>query len=85
MTRIAIAAAMLAAAMGSAFADGDHFVPLNINRMSPANPPSAAVDNGVTMSIRTHVMGGDAARNEAATKPDPAQSAPDLGLSIWTQ
>jgi hypothetical protein len=84
MTRTAIAAAMLAAAMGSAFAGTDYFVPQNINRTAPANPPPANVDSGATMSI-SHDMPKHAKTDKMTTGSDPAQAAPDLGLSIWTQ
>ena len=83
MTRIAIAAAMLAAAMGSVYAGTDDFVPQNINRTAPANPPSANVDSGATMSISHHAA-KHTATDKMTTRSDPAQAAPDLGLSIWT-
>jgi len=85
MTRTAIAAAMLAAAMGSAFAGTDHFVPQNVNRAAPANPPSATVDNSVTMSIGRRDTARHATPRKTTTQSEPAQEPPDLGLSIYSQ
>ncbi|SFO69413.1 Protein of unknown function [Mesorhizobium sp. NFR06] len=78
MTRIALTAAALLIAIGTAFAGSDHYGADN------ANQPAAGVDRGLTASVRKHEVAKPAnVDTDMTTGPAPSQNSSDPGQGIW--
>ncbi|MDX8503260.1 DUF680 domain-containing protein [Mesorhizobium sp. VK4C] len=78
MTRIALTAAAMLLAMGSAFAGSDHYGADN------ANQPTVGVDRGPTASVRKREAAKPAnVDSSTATGAAPSQAWPDPGQGIW--
>ncbi|MDX8495848.1 DUF680 domain-containing protein [Mesorhizobium sp. VK22B] len=78
MTRIALTAAAMLLAIGSAFAGSDHYGANN------ANQPTAGVDRGLTASVRKHEAAKPAnVDTSMTTGSSPSQAWPDPGQGIW--
>lgn len=78
MTKIALTAAALLIATGSAFAGGDYYSPANINHSNASIPnvgTQSNVDNTPTASIREQ-----ATPRNSVVKPD---IAPDPSQRVW--
>jgi hypothetical protein len=71
MNKIALTAAALLVATGSAFAGSDHYGSDNVNQ--PAVTQSSSIDNSPTASIREH--------NVVKSTSDAVQ--PESGQGIW--
>jgi hypothetical protein len=77
MTKIALTAAAILVATGSAFAGSDHYGSNNANQPAAAvAAPVANVDNTTTASIRKPVE-----HNVVKSTPDAVQ--PESGQGIW--
>jgi hypothetical protein len=83
MTKIALAAAAILVAMGSAFAGSDHYGSNN------ASQPVANIDHALTASIRKPGMAHNGVdtmimTGPATTQSGPAESGPiESGQGIW--
>ncbi|MER8367070.1 DUF680 domain-containing protein [Mesorhizobium sp. M0991] len=75
MTKIALTAAAILVATGTAFAGSDHYGSDNVNQ--PA-APAANVDNTLTGSIRKPV-----ASEHTGAKTTSESVAPESGQGIW--
>ncbi|CCV06097.1 conserved exported hypothetical protein [Mesorhizobium metallidurans STM 2683] len=76
MTKIALTAAAILVATGSAFAGSDHYGSDNVNQPAAAVTAPANVDNSYTASIRKPVE-----HNGAKATSDAQQ--PESGQGIW--
>ncbi|MDX8526965.1 DUF680 domain-containing protein [Mesorhizobium sp. MSK_1335] len=78
MTRIALTAAAMLLAMGSAFAGSDHYGDNN------ANQSTVGVDSAYTASVGKHPVAKPANVDASMTTGAPGSKAwPDPGQGIW--